>query len=152
MMSFCTFCHDTNVAWTPYSSPCADWIRLQGYAQQWRHNERDGFSNRRRLDCLLNRLFRRRSKKISKLRVTGLWEGNSPVTGEFSTERSIYAENVSIWWRHHGFVNALFYMLNALFYMQMPLIIWTGMKYYILASDFSNLSDQGSASSNDVSK
>ena len=32
-------------------------------------------------DCLLNRLFRRRSKKISKLRVTGLFAGNSPGTG-----------------------------------------------------------------------
>ena len=31
--------------------------------------------------CLLNRLFRRRSKKTSKLSVTGLCEGNSPVTG-----------------------------------------------------------------------
>ena len=29
----------------------------------WRHNERNGASNHRRLDCLLNRLFRRRSKK-----------------------------------------------------------------------------------------
>ena len=33
--------------------------------------------------CFLNRFFRRRSKKISKLRVTGLWGGNSPATGEF---------------------------------------------------------------------
>ena len=31
--------------------------------------------------------WRRRSKKTSKLRVTGLCDGNSPVT---------------IWWRHHG--------------------------------------------------
>ena len=37
--------------------------------------------NNRRIDGLLNRLFRRRSKKTSKLRVTGLCEGNSPVTG-----------------------------------------------------------------------
>ena len=36
-----------------------------------RHNERDGVSNHRYLDGLLNRLFRRRSKKLSKLRVTG---------------------------------------------------------------------------------
>ena len=50
---------------------------------QWRHNERDGVSNHRRLGCLLNRLFRRKSKKTSKLRVTGMCEGNSPVTGEF---------------------------------------------------------------------
>ena len=40
-----------------------------------RHNEGDGASNHLRLDCLLNRLFRRRSKKTSKLRVTGLCEG-----------------------------------------------------------------------------
>ena len=46
---------------------------------QWRHNERDGVSNHQRLDCLLNRLLRYRSKKTSKLRVTGLCEGNSPV-------------------------------------------------------------------------
>ena len=67
---------------------------------EWRHNERVGVSNRRRLDCLLNRLFRRRSKKLSKLRVTGLCEGNSPGTGEFPAQRASNAENVSIWWRH----------------------------------------------------
>ena len=42
---------------------------------QWRHNERDGVSNHRHLHCLLHCCFRRRSKKTSKLRVTGvLWE------------------------------------------------------------------------------
>ena len=45
--------------------------------------------------------FRRRSKKTSKLRVTGLCAGNSPLTGEFPTQKAINAENVSIWWRHH---------------------------------------------------
>ena len=44
---------------------------------------------------------RRRSKKTSKLRVTGLCEGNSPVTGDFPAQMAGYAENVSIWWRHH---------------------------------------------------
>ena len=48
---------------------------------QWRHNERDGVTNHRCLGCLLNRLLSRKSKKTSKLRVTGLCEGNSPVTG-----------------------------------------------------------------------
>ena len=46
-----------------------------------RHNGRDGVWNHQPHDCLLNRLFRRRSKETSKLRVTGLCEGNSPVTG-----------------------------------------------------------------------
>ena len=43
---------------------------------QRRHHERKGVSNHRRLDCLLNDLSRRRSKKTSKLRVTGLCHGN----------------------------------------------------------------------------
>ena len=68
---------------------------------QWRHNELDGVLNHRRLGCLLNRWFRRRSKKASKLRITGLCEGNSPVTGEFPAQRASNAENVFIWWRHH---------------------------------------------------
>ena len=40
-------------------------------------------------------------KKTSKLRVTGLRAGNSPGTGEFPAQMASYAENVSIWWRHH---------------------------------------------------
>ena len=44
----------------------------------WRHNDQDDVSNHHPHGCLLNRLFRRRSKKTSKLRVTGLCAGNSP--------------------------------------------------------------------------
>ena len=44
----------------------------------WRHNDHDGVSNHQPHGCLLNRLFRRISKKTSKLRVTGLCVGNSP--------------------------------------------------------------------------
>ena len=51
--------------------------------------------------CLFNRLLRRRSRKTSKLRVTGLCTGNSPVTGEFPAQMASNAENISIWWRHH---------------------------------------------------
>ena len=51
---------------------------------------------------LLNRLFRRRSKKTSKLCVAGLCAGNSPVTGEFPAQMASNGENVSIWWRHHA--------------------------------------------------
>ena len=68
---------------------------------QWRHNGHDSVSNHQPHGCLLNRLFRRRSKKTSKLRVTGLCTGNSPGTGEFPAQMASYAENVSIWWRHH---------------------------------------------------
>ena len=68
---------------------------------RWRHNGYDSVSNHQPHDCLLNRLFRRKSKKTSKLRVTGLCAGNSPGTGEFPAQRTSNAENVSIWWRHH---------------------------------------------------
>ena len=51
----------------------------------WRHNGRDSVSNHQPHNCLLNRLFRRRSKKTSQLPVTGLcewgihrWPVNSP--------------------------------------------------------------------------
>ena len=53
------------------------------YALQWRHDECDGISNHQPHDCLLNHLFRRRSKKTSEFRITGLCEGNSQVTREF---------------------------------------------------------------------
>ena len=79
------------------------WARWIGRVPlQYRHNERDGVSNNRCLDCSLDLLFRRRSKKTSKLRVTALCEGNSPVTGEFPAQRTSNAENISIWWRNHG--------------------------------------------------
>ena len=71
-------------------------------ALQWRHNGHDGISNHQPHHCLLNRLFRRTSKKTSKLRVTGLCAGNSPGTGECPAQMASYAENVHIWWRHHG--------------------------------------------------
>ena len=72
------------------------------YSLQWRHNEWDFVSNHQPHDCLLNRLFRCRSKKTSKLRITGLCEGNSPVTGEFPAQMARNAENVSIWWPYHA--------------------------------------------------
>ena len=73
-----------------------------GYPLQWRHNEHNGVSNHRHVNCVHNRLFRRRSKKTSKLRVTDLWEGNSPVTVNFPHKGTVTRSfHVYIWWRHH---------------------------------------------------
>ena len=90
---------------------CRQWLQtvqrhyflfhFQSIPLQWRHNECDGVLNHQRFDCLHIRLFRRRSK-TSQLRVTGLCEGNSPLTGEFPVQRANNAENVPIWWRHHA--------------------------------------------------
>ena len=55
---------------------------------QWRHNGRDSVANQQHHDCLLNRLFRRRSKKTSKLRITGLCAGNSP--GKWPVTRKMF--------------------------------------------------------------
>ena len=73
---------------------------------KWHHDECNGISNHWRLDCFLNPFFRRKSKKTSKLHVTGLCKGNSLETSEFRTQRVSNAENVSIWWCHHD--NSLF--------------------------------------------
>ena len=48
------------------------------FALHWRHNDHDCVSNHQPYDCLLNRLFRRKSKRTSKLHVTGFCVGNSP--------------------------------------------------------------------------
>ena len=76
-------------------------LSVYHYSLQWHHNGHDDISNHQPQDCLLNRLFRGRSKKTSKLRVTGLCAGNSPMTSEFPAQMASNAENVSIWWRHH---------------------------------------------------
>ena len=99
----CSRRNDKNMcAWLMVCHVYCQFYGHQTTSLKWRHNDRDGVSNHQPHDCLLNRLFRRKSKKTSKLRVTGLCEGNSPMTGEFPTQRTSNAENISIWWRHHN--------------------------------------------------
>ena len=81
--------------WDGFASNDPTWFTL--VSLRWRHNDHDGVSNHQPHCCL----FRRRSMKLSKLCVTGLCAGNSPVTGGFPAQRASNAENVSIWWRHH---------------------------------------------------
>ena len=76
-------------------------LQLIHHTLLWRHYGCDSVSNHQPHEQLLNRLFRRRSKKTSKLRVTGLCAGKSSGTDEFPTQMASNAENVSIWWRHH---------------------------------------------------
>ena len=87
------------ISWTTqrfakYTVYALFWIYV--LALRWRHNERDGVSNHRRIHSLPSGCFRRRSKKTSKLRVTGLCAAN-------------YAENASIWWCHHGLFSYIFH-------------------------------------------
>ena len=71
-------------------------------ALHWRHIGGDDISNHQPHHYLLNLLFRRRSKKTSKLCVTGLCGRNSPGAGEFPAQMASNEEHISIWWRHHG--------------------------------------------------
>ena len=78
-----------------------DWRHISKHSLQWRHNERDGVSNHRHLYRLLNRLFRRRSKKHLSSATLAIVRGIHrwiPLTkGQW---RGKY---ISIWWRHHGY-------------------------------------------------
>ena len=89
------------------------WIRyaLICMSLLWRHKGRDGVSNHQPRDCFLNCSFRTRSKKTSKLRVTGLCVGNSQVTGGFPAQMASNAENTSIWWLHHVIGHVTLYPL-----------------------------------------
>ena len=110
---------------------------------QWRHNERDGVSNHQPHDCLLNGLFRRRSKKTSKLRVTGLCAGNSPVTGEFPAQRANNAENISIWWCHHGWNDQASAQLHPVFITPFDILNVTRHRYIQSKIDISICSGSG---------
>ena len=78
------------------------WPPGRGIPLQWRHNGYDGVSNHQPHQCLLNRLFGRRSKKTSKLRVTGLCAGNSPGTVNSPHRWPVTRKMFPFWWRHHA--------------------------------------------------
>ena len=67
---------------------------------QWRHNERDGVSNNRGQDCLLNlcsgtdQRIDQSSALLAFVRGIHRWPVNSPHKGPVSGR-------YSIWWRHH---------------------------------------------------
>ena len=63
------------------------------------NNERDGVSNHRRLDCLVNRLLKRRSKNTSKLRVIGLYEGTRWLPVDFSHRGRVTRKMMPLWAR-----------------------------------------------------
>ena len=76
--------------WTVYwKMPCMEACKQILTSLQWRHNEHTGISNCQHLDCSLNHLFRCRSTETSKLCVTGLYEGNSPMTDKIPTHSPI---------------------------------------------------------------
>ena len=85
-------------------------IWLQQYIPlQWRHSDRDGVSNHQPHHCLLKRLFRRRWKKTSKLRVTGLWEftGDQWIPRTKGQERGKCFDLMTASWHHIDYIEYL---------------------------------------------
>ena len=98
-------------------------------------------SNHRRLDCLLNTLCRRKSKKTSKLRSLAF------VRGIHRWQRANDSEKVSIWWRHYGLEMAQCHMGdmasrimviigsdNGLSPVRRQAIIWTNAELSLIRS------------------
>ena len=77
------------------------WLRIKHGKRSitWRHNGRDGVSNHQPHDSLLNRLFKAQIKE--NIKSPRHWPLSGELTGEFPAQMASYAENVSIWWRHH---------------------------------------------------
>ena len=111
---------------------------------QWRHNGRDDVSNHQSPDCLLNLLFGRRLKKTSKLRVTGLCAGNSPVTGYFPAH---IASNADKMFRFDGVIMIAFQNMHDIHYgkhnmkhlFAFPVSIavtWTNVEMFVLGNVF----------------
>ena len=89
--------------------PCDAYIRR---SLQWRHNDSDGVSNHQPHDCLLKRLFMRRSKKhqssASLSFVRGIHRSpvNSPHKGPV-TRKMFPFDDVIMQRNHHWFSNDL---------------------------------------------
>ena len=103
---------------------CREWNCR--HTLKWRHNDHDGVWNHQPHGCLLNRLFRRRSKKTSKLCVTDLRAGKSPA------QLASNAVNVSIWWRHHELYNTQSNQLYRPTTLWCMCLIEMGYHYFII--------------------
>ena len=90
-------------AWmSPHSAKVE--YRYNGFnTLRWRHNGCDSVSNHQPYDCLLNHLFRRRSKKTSKLRVASFYVGihqgpvNSPHKWPVTRKMFLFDDVIMTW-------------------------------------------------------
>ena len=67
----------------------------------WRHNDHDGVSNHQPHGCFTQPFIQTQIKETIKAPRHWPLCGEFTGPGEFPTQRASYAENVSIWWRHH---------------------------------------------------
>ena len=88
------------IVWSVINSPNSSSLTTKMFRLHWRHNDHDGVSNHQPHGCFLNRLFRQIKENTKAPRRWPLC-GEFTGTAEFPAQRASYAENVSIWWRHH---------------------------------------------------
>ena len=108
----CCLFHSGLIPMPPYKTMISLYSRTKQTkytSLPWCHNGCDVISNQQRPDCLLNHLFRHRSKKTSKLHISGLCEGNPLVTGGFPSQRASNVEKFPF----DDVIMILMTMLNA---------------------------------------
>ena len=86
---------------------------ITNYLLQWRHNGHDGVPDHQPDVFLLNRYSGADQIKTSKLSVTGLCAGNSPVVGEFPhklpvTRKMFPLDDVIMCWVYGIYLPILF--------------------------------------------
>ena len=84
-----------SICYIAYVRLCTWLIACTEMSLQWRHDERDGVSNHQPHDRFYSAVY------------SGLCTRNSPVTGEFPSQRASNAENISIWWRYHANIHEI---------------------------------------------
>ena len=110
--------HKMMIKFVTWYDPClASYI---WHPLQWHHNGCNGISNHQPHKCLLNLYSRHRSKKTSKLCVTGLCTGNSLVTGNFLRRWELFEEefylpsffrpSLTNWWYDFQWMALLHFM------------------------------------------
>ena len=112
------------IAPVPVQQPWRIWVKLTltkynkawtVHTLQWRYNEHYGVSNHQPHDCLLNRLFRCRSKKTSKLHITGLCAGNSPRRGPVMRKMIPFDDVIMIFLETHVMMSSVQWTESMIF-------------------------------------
>ena len=119
--------------WINFKLINCHWI----YSLQWLYYECNDVSNHQCHERLINLLFRRRSKKTSKLHVSGLCGRNSSVTGEFPHKGPVTQKFFSIWCHHvencMNFIQSCWLIDSMLdpHWLRWWVIAWSAPKYYL---------------------
>ena len=106
---------------------------LTNPALRWRHNGRDSVLNHQPQPFIQTQI----NENIKALCHCA---GNSPATGEFPAQMASNAENVSIWWRHHGLINQKSWLRIVELLLRTEWSVWKE-KIAVVVMNYSNNGD-----------